>query len=253
MRGSTHVRIVAALAGVLALAGTAFAVGQTDTFTACLKGGKLTAVAVGDAPAEACKDNELQVSWNGEGVPGRDGATWLSGAGTPDAELGRVGDHYLDTDSGAVSQKATEGWAPIADLTGPAGPRGPQGAPGAPGAPGSVGPEGPQGAPGLDGRDGRNGFSGYIYYEREWIAGADPGSLFGGTAHCPFGRVATGGGATLDRFYQDVAMRSSGPRRDGFNDDGHPTDWNVVFVRTGGGPFSEGTVLTVFVICATAH
>ena len=50
------------------------------------------------------------------GEAGTDGATWLTGSGLPSADLGKVGDLYLDIDTTDVYQKGEEGWSLITTL-----------------------------------------------------------------------------------------------------------------------------------------
>ena len=50
------------------------------------------------------------------GEAGTDGATWLTGSGTPSADLGKVGDLYLDIDTTDVYQKGETGWTKILTL-----------------------------------------------------------------------------------------------------------------------------------------
>jgi Collagen triple helix repeat (20 copies) len=120
MRAVTRSRLYSAiLASVLTVAlvggGIAFAQQGGDTFTGCLKNGKLQDVAIGPNPGSACGSNATQVSWNQEGVAGPPGSPGPVGATGP---IGPIG------------------------LPGPEGPAGPQG---------SVGPEGPAGPQGDSG------------------------------------------------------------------------------------------------------
>ena len=50
------------------------------------------------------------------GEAGTDGATWLTGSGLPSADLGKVGDLYLDIDTTDVYQKGETGWTKILTL-----------------------------------------------------------------------------------------------------------------------------------------
>ena len=50
------------------------------------------------------------------GDTGTDGATWLTGSGAPSADLGKVGDLYLDIDTTDVYQKGETGWTKILTL-----------------------------------------------------------------------------------------------------------------------------------------
>lgn len=62
-----------------------------------------------------------------DGSPGEPGTKWHAGEGLPDADLGRIGDLYLNQENGDVFEKTAEGWQKIANLTGPQGPQGPPG------------------------------------------------------------------------------------------------------------------------------
>lgn len=66
-----------------------------------------------------------------DGLDGEDGALWLTGLGSPAAELGRAHDLYLDTQSGEYYIKSASGWGvALGTLLGPQGPQGPAGADG---------------------------------------------------------------------------------------------------------------------------
>lgn len=64
---------------------------------------------------------------NIKGDDGKQGSSIHTGSGTPKANLGDIGDLYLDTRTGDVYEKNADGWVKIANLQGPAGPAGPQG------------------------------------------------------------------------------------------------------------------------------
>ena len=68
----TRTAVAAATALLLVFGGVALAQGG-DTYTGCLKEGKIDEVAIGTEPANPCKSGEVQISWNEEGVPGQDG------------------------------------------------------------------------------------------------------------------------------------------------------------------------------------
>lgn len=54
-----------------------------------------------------------------DGVDGKDGSIWFIDNGAPDAGIGKVGDCYLDIDTGDVYQKTGSGWgSPIGTLDG---------------------------------------------------------------------------------------------------------------------------------------
>lgn len=73
---------------------------------------------------------------------------WHVGSGAPAASLGRLGDFYLDADTGDVYEKtSTTVWTLVANIEGPTGPQGPQGATGATGPTGPAGPVDVEGAP----------------------------------------------------------------------------------------------------------
>ena len=75
-------------------------------FTACLSGGKLTSVKVGDKPLAPCKSKQDEVSWLGQGPPGLPGQQGVPGpAGSTGADgPGRVpGEQLLDPASGGSS------------------------------------------------------------------------------------------------------------------------------------------------------
>ncbi len=73
---------------------------------------------------------------------------WLTGAGEPSANEGKLSDLYLNTLSGDVYQKNDSAWQWVSNL------RGPQG------APGEQGPAGPQGEKGDKGDRGEQGIAG---------------------------------------------------------------------------------------------
>lgn len=110
--------------------------GGGSDLTGCLKNGDIYNVAIGENPLNACKADEIQVSWNSEGQPG---STWFSGPDTPTNTLGMDGDLYLHLGTGDVFVKESGTWVTQATL------KGPQGAPGPQGPQGPVGPEGPAG------------------------------------------------------------------------------------------------------------
>jgi hypothetical protein len=56
------------------------------------------------------------------GPKGTDGATWVSGSGTPAASEGLLNDLYLDAITGDVYKKTTAGWVVTANIKGPIGP-----------------------------------------------------------------------------------------------------------------------------------
>jgi hypothetical protein len=108
-------------------------------FSACLKSERLINVATGPSPSAPCKTGEMEVHWNAEGEPGRDGATMLNGAGSPTPDLGREGDMYVDLDTGWLFVKEAGAWHVGASVIGPSGPSGPAGPEGPPGPAGALG------------------------------------------------------------------------------------------------------------------
>jgi hypothetical protein len=79
MDGNSRTRrsigMVAALILAVGALGIGIASGQTsgNTYTACLKGGTLTKVAIGTEPASPCVGGATPVSWNEQGRDGQDG------------------------------------------------------------------------------------------------------------------------------------------------------------------------------------
>ena len=113
------------------------------------------------------------------------------------------------------------------------GPKGDTGDTGATGPQGPAGPQGPKGDPG--------GVSGYVV-----VAGSavplDPGSFDTGTAACPAGKVALGGGVKLSSE-TDLNIIDSYPSANGSGWNGSAFEFD--------GASSSGT-FTVYVVCATA-
>lgn len=75
-------------------------------------------------------------------------------SGGPEAALGLENDWALDTTSGMLYEKTSEGWAQRGSL------KGEKGDAGAKGDTGETGAQGPQGVPGQDGADGADGADG---------------------------------------------------------------------------------------------
>ena len=65
-RGRRSVGLVAALVVVIGAFGIGVASGQTTghSYTACLKGGTLTKVAIGSEPLSPCPQSATEISWN---------------------------------------------------------------------------------------------------------------------------------------------------------------------------------------------
>jgi hypothetical protein len=101
-----------------------------------------------------------------QGPQGNIGATgqaeaWYSGAAVPAAGLGAVGDWYLNTTTGDVSEKtATSTWTIRGNIKGPTGSQGPMG---------PTGPTGPQGTP----IDYKGAYAGASYVDGDCVIGSD--------------------------------------------------------------------------------
>lgn len=93
------------------------------------------------------------------GVNGKDGSTWYDGKGAPDANLGAVGDFYLDNDTYDYYEKTTR-WVKRGNLKGAKGDKGDKGDRGARGIDGGVGTPGADGQQGAQGPQGMTGAQG---------------------------------------------------------------------------------------------
>ena len=104
--GRTRRSIGMVLALVLAVGalGIGIASGQTsgNTYTACLKGGTLSKVAIGTAPANPCQGGATQVSWNETGEQGPPGSSVCS-TGSPMSLSGGTNDTVVPSNSNAFS------------------------------------------------------------------------------------------------------------------------------------------------------
>jgi len=141
MEGSWFTRIAvvavfAAVGGGVAIAATSDA-GTSGLINACSRigDGRLRLVA----HADACRHNEVAVSWNSAGSPGPPG---------PQGEPGSAGPQGPAGPTGAAGPIGPQGPA------GAQGPPGPKGDSGPAGAEGPAGPSGPQGPPGPQGEPG---------------------------------------------------------------------------------------------------
>lgn len=92
-----------------------------------------------------------------DGTNGKDGTTWLTGEGVPSADLGNVGDLYLDTATYDIYRKNDSGWELTGNIKGD---KGDQGEPGEKGDQGEPGEKGDQGEPGEKGDQGEPGEKG---------------------------------------------------------------------------------------------
>ncbi len=102
-----------------------------------------------------------------DGAKGETGNGWLSGKGTPSNANGKVGDLYLDLNTGDVYVKnSSNAWVKESNLkgekgdTGATGAQGPQGEKGNDGATGPQGPQGEKGDTGATGATGPQGEKG---------------------------------------------------------------------------------------------
>ena len=171
------------LAGVVA--GTTPASAQVPQIRACVNTTNLQVRIVG--PTEACKANEVLISWNVQGPKGDTGATGPQGPQGPQGAPGTQGPQGVQGNPGPQGPQGNPGsQGPQGDPgaqgpQGDPGTQGPQGDPGAQGPQGDPGPQGPQGDPGAPGAKGDTG---------------DPGAsvlvqaLAQGDANCPTGGVA---------------------------------------------------------------
>ena len=95
-----------------------------------------------------------------DGLNGVDGATWLFGSSDPSADLGAIGDLYLNTDTYDIYAKTESGWTLIGNIKGEDG------------LPGTDGDDGIDGLDGVDGTDGLDGAT--------WLVGStDPEDTIG--------------------------------------------------------------------------
>ena len=95
-----------------------------------------------------------------DGRDGRDGKDVLNGKVNPEANQGKDGDKYVNTETGDVFVKNNGTWGNEGNIKGPKGDKGEQGLQGErgrDGAQGLAGRDGRDGAAGRDGRDGRDG------------------------------------------------------------------------------------------------
>jgi len=183
--------VIAAAVGAAALGGTALASipGSDGVIHTCYT--KSTGgIRIIDS-AGSCKSGETSLDWNQKGPIGPQGLVGPKGDTGPQGPAGI---------SGATGLPGPQGPAGISGATGlpgpqgPAGPAGPKGDAGAQGSPGPQGDPGPQGPPGPAG-----GVAGVHTVESTFDVGAN--KFFQGTAVCPDGEVATGGG------YEDLSTQ----------------------------------------------
>jgi hypothetical protein len=134
------------------------------------------------------------------GLAGVAGSQIYSGTGAPAANLGTIGDYYLDKSNvNFYGPKTANGWGTPVSLnggTGGQGPAGPQGPQGPPGSNGANGTNGSNGAPGATGATGAAG-----------AAGAAGSKIYSGTGQPP---AATG--IVGDYFIDDMHAILYGPK-----------------------------------------
>jgi len=183
------------------------------------------------------------------GEKGDAGASMLSGANDPDANVGKVGDTYVNLTTGATfSNKPNSGWestglslkGPTGDV-GALGPKGADGLPGTPGQPGAAGEKGDKGDIGPQGPQGLQGVPGSTSIAAlglEWKTSttSDANDV---TANCSTGKKVIGGGGTPANNSQ--SMRVSSPTA-GYG------GWRVTYSGNGGG----GTAVA-YAICINAQ
>jgi hypothetical protein len=94
-RARRGIALVAALVVVIGAFSIGIASGQTtgNTYTACLKSGTLTKVAIGTEPASPCVGGATAVSWNEQGRDGEDGQDGANGVSS--VALSRGSTHEL--------------------------------------------------------------------------------------------------------------------------------------------------------------
>ncbi|WP_230770114.1 G5 domain-containing protein, partial [Streptococcus pneumoniae] len=95
-----------------------------------------------------------------DGRDGRDGKDVLNGKVNPEANQGKDGDKYVNTETGDVFVKNNGNWDKEGNIKGPKGDKGADGAKGEKGDRGERGLTGAQGAKGADGAAGRDGRDG---------------------------------------------------------------------------------------------
>jgi hypothetical protein len=137
------------------------------------------------------------------GPAGVAGSQIYSGTGAPAANLGIIGDYYIDKSTvNFYGPKTANGWGTPIALGGGSGSQGPAGPQGPPGAAGPQGPQGPPGATGPQGPQGGQGATGAT-----GAAGAAGSQIFSGTTAPP---AATG--KTGDYYIDDMHAILYGPK-----------------------------------------
>lgn len=154
-----------------------------------------------------------------------------------DIKNGTIG--RADISAGTLSSlRAPRGPAGVAGLQGATGPQGPPGAQGVAGPQGDTGSHGPQGAKGDPGADG--GLAGYEIVTAPPVPIAASDFVVSGSASCPTGKLAIGGGLTVDDPEGEVSLTESHPAAGG-------SGWVVTVLNYG-----EANSMTPYAICAGA-
>ncbi len=232
-----------------ALGATGVTAGGGDVIHGCIdRAGALRIVDKRDD----CRNREKSLSWNNEGpqgpagpagkagppgaagAPGPQGPAGPAGApGEPGPE-GPTGPQGAPGPMGPMGPQGVQGPAGPAGANGPQGPAGPQGAQGASGPQGPVGPQGPQGSPGI---------ASVRVVTMNAVANGDHAI---GTATCPAGTVATGGGVSISpSFNTAFAVTASYPAS--FNGL-PPTGWTGSATRVGA--YTGAWSINVYAVCA---
>ena len=172
------ITIATALGTSLLIAGLAMAAipsGTTGVITSCYSQATGPWRPIDAERGAKCKNAELTLAWNQQGVQGATGPTGPTGPAGPKG------------DTGAIGPAGPTGATGETGATGPAGPAGPKGDTGAAGATGATGAA------------GANGVSGHEIVVGSWtvldgtlLPGGRTGAT--GSATCPDGKVVTGGG-----------------------------------------------------------
>jgi hypothetical protein len=214
MKSNLVAAAVGALVATVLAGGIAWAAipGDGGVIQGCyLKIGGILRV-VDTAKGQRCTALEVPLSWNQTGQPGPQGLPGAAGQQGPQGEKGDNGD------PGAQ---------------GPQGERGPQG---------EQGPAGPRGEAGPAGSGGVSGL--------QWIGqqtGSDSSLRKGGTAVCPAGKVALGGGALpFGSQLEGVAITTSSIATSG---SGNNNAWSASALATT--PTGANWSMEVQVLCAT--
>jgi hypothetical protein len=247
VRGSRPYRaLLLAVAAMLAVGAGSVILAQdhqAPTYYACLKAkqGTLYNIVVSPDQPKSCSKGDIEVSWNQEGPTGPIGPQGLQGEPGPTGPQGPAGPQGEPGPAGDTGEAGPQGPA------GPQGEQGPKGDQGEPGPQGATGANGPEGPAGPQGPQGPAGFSDVKVVSATNTKGAF--DFFTTVdAHCPAGKVATGGGYEHTDYWA-LHVIDSKPK---FNEStGVPTGWTVHAVLHAPieGP---GWFVTSYAICADA-